>query len=428
MCTQRRIVVTACCVLHVGLVAILYWLFCTHFGFVWVLCHLRRAATCVTAVGATACGASGLVVAHCTVDRRLLWLTCWYALLSSAGTIYWYKNAQALFPHVVLSPNSTTMLRSPQQLAPFSQWNATLQALSFESHDAAFREQHDLTATHPTRLHWLDLCKLVWLPVLTAGHVVFAGTVTVWSVAPGPVLASGRPHRQWWRTAVLDSVVGLRWWLEAMNSLDSNNRWFVDWVGVLLLAVYIPALWCIWDRLVATPVQLAPQLVSWTFSVAYSIYWHRQYHIHSYHEHFRSVWYDGVWCVSLLWLYTLCWSCLRCEQCATPPDTTQRRASVTLWGHGLCCTAGVLWWSVYPHLTGPRTSLQAFVPYYAWVSQRGRAPGCVQGLRVGWCTVCFIHLCIWWILEENIHTRHLTEYMDMQTLIVSGVGVMGLVV
>ena len=128
--TRSHCVVTACFLMYVGVVVFLYWMFCTHVGFEWVLCHLRRAAVCVSAVGATACGASGLVVAHCSVGRHLLWLTGWYAFLSSAGAVYWYQNAEALFPQIAFSPNSTTVLRLPEQLAPFSQWNASLQTLS----------------------------------------------------------------------------------------------------------------------------------------------------------------------------------------------------------------------------------------------------------------------------------------------------------
>lgn len=418
--------------IDVLLVGGLMWVFCTHSGHVWVLCDLTVAAVVIS----SACGVCVVCAAVSLACKREPWwnethiLLYVYAMVVSGIVWYWRIAAQSLFPLFMLSNDTSTTIRLlyPYQLQPMSAWNSELQAASFSASNVSFREQYDQTASHPLRLHWFDVCKLVWLPVLASLHIHMSSCDDTVIAPP--------TQQQWKRTVLWETIVGMRWWLETMNSIDSNSTQTVDTVNSILLLLDPFVYSLIW-RKCRQPLQFLshylPHCLTWLCASVYSFYWHTQYNIHHYEDVYRSVWYDGVWCIAVLWMFCVIHSFQHCG------NVTKR----TLWWlNVLYCLVGVLWWGMYKHNTFPKCMFFGYLPYCIWVClcavfDRGSGSSTVySSFRVytdsvlcgSFCSLFVVHLCIWWVLERNIHTRHLTEYKDMQTLMIVCFGLLSLLV
>ena len=401
---------------NVLLVGCLLGIFCTHTGHTLVLCNLAVAVSVLCTVNAIAVGAMAITM---TMTVHTLSVThVLYALSVSAMLIYWWWVAESLFPSFAFRPNSTTLLRLPHQLQPLSQWDTD----SFGRRTVpSFREQADRTATNPIRVHWFDLCKLAWLPVITSLYCCLSAIVPR-AVPTLPLAPTPARGHQWHKMLFLECVVGLRWWLEAMNTIDSNDKSVVDAVNIALLMVDLPVLCAIWrtsSRIEWLP--LLPHCLAWVSSLLYSVYWHHQYDIHHYEETYRTVWYDGVWCVAVLWIHSVVWSYQQC----TPTTLVH---PWTKWMNRLYGLCGIVWWGVYKHITYPRMCFYGYMPYYLFcgilpLSYARSKQRCRLSMWFGHLFV--VHLCIWVVLEENVHTRHLVEYTDMQTLMIVCCGLFG---
>jgi hypothetical protein len=405
----NRQLLCASMVTNVLLVACLQGIFCTHIGHTVVLCNITVAVSVLCTVIAISVGTMAV---HRTVGAIHLL----YALSVSTMLVYWWWEAETLFPVFSFRPNSTVLLRLSHQLQPLSQWDTDLQTESFDRRtDPSFREQADRTVTNPIRVHWFDLCKLAWLPVITSLYCCLS------TIVPDALPTQAREYR-WHKMLFLECVVGLRWWLEAMNTIDSNDKSTVDSVNIALLLVDLPVLCAIWrTSLCIERMSLLPHCLAWAGSFFYSVYWYQQYDIHHYEDIYRTVWYDGVWCIAMLWILGVVWSYHKCT-----PNTLSH--PLFRWMNRIYGLCGLIWWGMYKHITYPQMCFYGYIPYYLFCGIL--LPSYVRSkqmcrLSMWFSNLFVVHLCIWVVLEENVHTRHLTEYTDMQTLMIVCCGLLG---
>ena len=422
----------------IGIVS-LAWCSCTSEGHVMVFSHLRTTFWITSAII--------IWVGLCTPykhDCRKYVCMLFTCVVVWCVILYWNIDASRIIPSLQLQENETRVWLYPHRLDNVSDW------YSYPLQNTWKREEMDGSATNPIRLKWFDTCNVLVLPLLHSvflqiSHVLRTHNVQYHSTFTEPSHAS-----PWRNTTLIETIICIRWMLECMNSIDTNDRIYVDVVSMILLFGNMPALVWIWKKkrcsIHLTFLKLLPNTLAWLLNILYSVYWHRQYKLGNYDEQYRSVWYDGVWWMSVIRMWSVLCSFYHYRREIEREENDHVSniledvfcsfsiSNVHLFLFAIVFNMLFIGYTISKHILLPHEAVFlcgmlcitfGLVSPYVYKRKYGTYAMCVP--QMVFMILFVVHGVVWFILESNINSRHLTEYMDMLMLIQACFSLLGVV-